>query len=90
MKSNGALLCLGREGFLVLLKSCLLHKMGYRNAVQAVEPSGAWLGYPLSFFVTVCAMNLRSNDMRNAIGALDRSREQLLAVEVDGAAAASS
>ena len=81
MKSNGVLLRLGREDFLELLKEPLLHKISYENAVQAVEQGAVWLDvrYPTEFRYDSLrgAMNVPLNDIRNAIGVLDRSRKYI-------------
>lgn len=81
MKSNGVLLRLGREDFLALLKEPLLHKINYGNAVKAVEQGAVWLDvrYPTEFRYDSLrgAMNLPLNDIRNAIGVLDRSRKYI-------------
>lgn len=81
MKSNGVLLRLGREDFLALLKEPLLHKINYGNAVQAIEQGAVWLDvrYPTEYRFDSLrgAMNVPLNDIRNAIGVLDRSRKYI-------------
>ncbi|MBI5627056.1 MAG: hypothetical protein HY935_07670 [Nitrosomonadales bacterium] len=81
MKSNGVLLRLGREDFLALLKEPLLHKIKYGDAVQAVEQGAVWLDvrYPTEYRFDSLrgAMNVPLNDIRNAMGVLDRSRKYI-------------
>lgn len=81
MKSNGVLLRLGRQDFLALLKEPLLHKISYEYAIQAVEQGAVWLDvrYPPEYRYDKLrgAMNVPLNEIRNAIGVLDRSRQYI-------------
>lgn len=81
MESNGILLRLGRRDFLALLKEPLLHKIDYQHAVKAVEQGAVWLdvGSPPEYRYDRLegAMNIPLNDIRNAIGVLDRGRKYI-------------
>lgn len=81
MKSNGILLRLGRQDFLALLQEPLLHKTSYEQAIQAVAQGAVWLDvrYPPEYRYDRLrgAMNIPLSDIRNAIGALDRSRKYI-------------
>jgi rhodanese-related sulfurtransferase len=78
MKSNGVLLRLGRQDFLSLLQEPLLHKLDYEQARQAVAQGAVWLDvrHPPEYRYDKLpgAMNVPLNDIRNAIGVLDRGK----------------
>ena len=81
MKSNGVLLRLGRQDFLALLQEPLLHKLGYEQAREAVAQGAVWLDvrHPPEYRYDKLpgAMNVPLNDIRNAIGVLDRSKKYI-------------
>ncbi|TAN85859.1 MAG: cyclic nucleotide-binding domain-containing protein [Gallionella sp.] len=81
MKSNGVLLRLGRQDFTELLREPLLHKIGYEQAVQAVAQGAVWLDvrHPPEYRYDRLrgAMNVPLNDIRNAIGVLDRGKKYI-------------
>lgn len=78
MKSNGVLLRLGRQDFLSLLQEPLLHKLSYEQAQQRVAEGAVWLDvrHPPEYRYDRLqgAMNVPLNDIRNAIGVLDRDK----------------
>lgn len=78
MKSNGVLLRLGRQDFLALLQEPLLHRLNYEQARQAVAQGAVWLDvrHPAEYRYDKLpgAMNVPLNDIRNAIGVLDRDK----------------
>lgn len=81
MASNGTLLRIGRQDFLALLKEPLLHRIDYKHAVRFVEQGAIWLdvGSPPEHRYDRLngAMNIPLNDIRNAIGVLDRNRKYI-------------
>lgn len=81
MKSNGVLLRLGRQDFLSLLQEPLLHKLRYEDAMKAVELGAVWLDvrHPPEYRYDKLAgaINVPLNDIRNAIGVLDRSKKYI-------------
>lgn len=81
MKSNGVLLRLGRQDFLELLQEPLLRKLSYEQAVEAVAQGAVWLDvrHPPEYRYDKLpgAMNVPLNDIRNAIGVLDRSKKYI-------------
>jgi len=82
MKSNGVLLRLGRQDFLALLQEPLLHKLSYEQAMQAVAQGAMWLDvrHPSEYRYDrlAGAMNVPLNDIRNAIGVLDRNKKYIV------------
>ena len=82
MKTNGVLLRLGRKDFLALMQEPLLHKLDYAQAAQAVAAGAVWLDvrHPSEYRYDRLpgAMNVPLNDIRNAIGVLDRSRKYIV------------
>jgi rhodanese-related sulfurtransferase len=78
MKSNGVLLRLGRQDFLALLREPLLHKLSFAQAKQKVAEGAIWLDvrHPPEYRYDSLpgAMNVPLNDIRNAIGVLDRDK----------------
>jgi rhodanese-related sulfurtransferase len=81
MKSNGVLLRLGRQDFLELMQEPLLHKVSYEQAMQAVAQGAVWLDvrHPPEYRYDRLrgAMNVPLNDIRNAVGVLDRSKKYI-------------
>jgi rhodanese-related sulfurtransferase len=81
MKTEGVLLRLGREDFMRLLKEPLLHKLNYEQALQAVERGAVWLDvrYPPEFRHDRMpgARNVPLNEIRDAIGVLDRGKKYI-------------
>ncbi len=82
MKSNGVLLRLGRQDFLALLQEPLLHKLSYEQAMQAIAQNAVWLDvrHPSEYRYDRLpgAMNVPLNDIRNAIGILDRNKKYIV------------
>lgn len=82
MKSNGILWRIGRQDFLNLLQEPLLHKVTYKQALQAVEQGAIWLDvrYPSEYRHDKLkgAMNVPLNDIRSAINVLDRSNKYIV------------
>lgn len=81
MRSNGVLLRLSRQDFLTLLQEPLLHKLNYQQAKQAVAQGAVWLDvrHPPEYRYDrlAGAMNVPLNDVRNAIGVLDRDKKYI-------------
>ena len=77
MKSNGVLLRLGRQDFLELMQEPLLHRIGYEQARQAVAEGAVWVDvrHPSEYRYDKLpgAMNVPLNDVRNAIGVLNKA-----------------
>ena len=81
MKSNGMLLRLERQDFLALMQEPLLHKLSYKQAMQAVAQGAVWLDvrHPPEYRYDKLpdAMNVPLNDIRNAIGVLDHDKKYI-------------
>lgn len=81
MRSNGVLLRLSRQDFLALLQEPLLRKASYEQALQAVAQGAVWLDvrHPPEYRYDRLpgAMNVPLNDVRNAIGVLDRDKKYI-------------
>lgn len=81
MRSNGVLLRLSRNDFMALLKEPLLHKVDYEQAKQEVAGGAIWLDvrHPPEYRYDRLpgAMNVPLNDVRNAIGVLDKSKKYI-------------
>ncbi len=81
MKSNGVLLRLGRADFMALLREPLLHKLNFADARQKVAEGAVWLDvrHPPEYRYDRLpgAMNVPLNDIRDAVGALDRSKQYI-------------
>jgi len=81
MKSDGVLLRLGREDFQALLTEPLLRKSSYERAIQAVNQGAIWLDvrYPPEYRNDRLrgSMNVPLNEIRDAIGVLDRSKKYI-------------
>lgn len=82
MESNGILLRIGRDDFLKLLQEPLLHKLNFEQALHAVEQGALWLDvrHPSEYRHDRLqgAMNVPLNDIRNAIGVLDRGNKYIV------------
>jgi rhodanese-related sulfurtransferase len=76
MKSNGVLLRLKKEDFLELMQEPLLHKVSYQEAKRKVTEGAMWLDvrHPpeYRFDKLPGAINVPLNDIRNAVGALNK------------------
>ena len=81
MKSNGMLLRLERKDFLALMQEPLLRKLSYEQAMQAVAQGAVWLDvrHPPEYRYDKLrgAMNVPLNEIRNAIGVLNRSKKYI-------------
>lgn len=81
MKTNGVLLRLGRQDFLALLQEPLLRKVSYAQAQQAVSAGAVWLDvrHPPEYRYDRLpgAVSVPLNDIRNAIGVLDKSKSYI-------------
>jgi rhodanese-related sulfurtransferase len=81
MKTNGVLLRLKMEDFLELVRAPLLHRLSYEEAKQKVAEGAVWLDvrHPPEYRYDKLpgAINVPLNDIRNAIGALSKSRKYI-------------
>lgn len=81
MKTNGVLLRLGRQDFMKLMQEPLLHRIGYDDACRAVAGGAVWIDvrHPSEYRYDKLpgAMNVPLNDVRNAIGVLDRGKKYI-------------
>jgi rhodanese-related sulfurtransferase len=81
MQSNGVLLRLGRQDFLDLLQEPLLHKVGYAQARQSVAEGAVWLDvrHPPEYRYDRLpgAVSVPLNDIRSAIGVLDKDKKYI-------------
>lgn len=81
MKSNGVLLRLRQEDFLELMREPLLHRVSYQEAKQKVAEGALWLDvrHPPEYRYDKLpgAINVPLNDIRNAIGALDKDQQYI-------------
>ncbi len=81
MKTNGVLLRLGRQDFLALLQEPLLRKVDYEHAQQAVTAGAVWLDvrHPPEYRYDRLpgAVSVPLNDIRNAIGVLDKKKKYI-------------
>jgi rhodanese-related sulfurtransferase len=77
MKSNGVLLRLKKQDFLKLMQEPLLHRISYQEAKQKVAQGAVWLDvrHPPEYRYDKLpgAINVPLNDIRNAIGALNKA-----------------
>lgn len=77
MKSNGVLLRLKKQDFLELMQEPLLHRISYQEAKQKVAGGAVWLDvrHPPEYRYDKLpgAINVPLNDIRNAIGALNKA-----------------
>lgn len=76
MKSNGVLLRLKKQDFLELMKEPLLHRIGFEQARAKVAQGAIWLDvrHPPEYRYDKLAgaINVPLNDIRNAIGVLNK------------------
>lgn len=76
MKSSGVLLRLKRQDFFKLMQEPLLHRIGIDEAMQKAAQGAIWIDvrHPSEYRYDKIpgAMNIPLNDIRSAIGALDR------------------
>lgn len=79
MKSDGVLLRLGKKDFTELLQEPLLSRLNSEQAKQKVAEGALWLDvrYPPEYQYDRLpgAINIPLNEIRSAIGALDKNRE---------------
>ena len=79
MKNAGVLLRLGKSDFIELLREPLLKRLSWVDACRQVASGAVWLDvrYPSEYQNERLpgAMNVPLNEIRNAIGVLDRDRE---------------
>jgi len=77
MKSNGVLLRLKKQDFLELMKEPLLHRISFAEAKQKVTQGAIWLDvrHPPEYRYDKLAgaINVPLNDIRNAIGVLNKA-----------------
>lgn len=77
MKGNGVLLRLKKQDFLELMQEPLLHRINFQEAKKRVEQGAVWLDvrHPpeYRFDKLAGAINIPLNDVRNAIGVLNKS-----------------
>ena len=77
MKTNGMLLRVKRQDFLELMQEPLLRSLGYEDALKKVAQGAIWIDvrHPSEYRYDKLpgAINVPLNDVRNAIGALNKS-----------------
>lgn len=77
MKSNGVLLRLKKQDFLELMKEPLLHRISFEEAKKKVAQGAVWLDvrHPPEYRYDKLAgaINVPLNDIRNAIGVLNKA-----------------
>ncbi len=77
MKSGGVLLRLKRQDFFELMQEPLLHRLDYESAKQKVGQGAIWVDarHPSEYRFDKIpgAINIPLNDVRSAIGALDKN-----------------
>jgi rhodanese-related sulfurtransferase len=77
MKSNGVLLRLKKQDFMELMQEPLLHRISYQDAKQKVAQGAVWLDvrHPPEYRHDKLpgAINVPLNDIRNAIGVLNKA-----------------
>lgn len=82
MKSAGVLLRLGKPDFIELLREPLLKQLSWAEAEREVAAGAIWLDvrYPSEYQNDRLpgAINVPLNEIRNAIGVLDRDREYVV------------
>lgn len=81
MQTNGVLLRLGRQDFLALLQEPLLHKVSYQQAQKSVAEGAIWLDvrHPPEYRYDRLpgAVSVPLNDIRSAIGVLDKDKKYI-------------
>jgi rhodanese-related sulfurtransferase len=82
MRTNGVLLRLGKQDFIELLREPLLKRVAYEDAEQRVSKGAIWLDvrFPAEYQYDRLpgAINIPLNEIRNAIGPLDTSKEYIV------------
>ena len=77
MKSNGVLLRLKKEDFLELMQEPLLHRISFKDAREKVAQGAVWVDvrHPPEYRYDKLpgAINVPLNDIRNAIGVLNKA-----------------
>ncbi len=77
MQTNGMLLRVKRQDFLELMQEPLLHRLNYGDAIKKVAQGAIWIDtrHPSEYRYDKLpgAINVPLNDIRNAIGALNKS-----------------
>jgi len=77
MKSNGVLLRIKKQDFLELMKEPLLHRISFAEAKEKVKQGAVWLDvrHPPEYRYDKLpgAINVPLNDIRNAIGVLNKA-----------------
>lgn len=77
MKSNGVLLRLKKQDFLELMREPLLHRISFAEAKEKVKQGAIWLDvrHPPEYRYDKLpgAINVPLNDIRNAIGVLNKA-----------------
>ena len=77
MKSNGVLLRLKKQDFMELMQEPLLHRISFQDAKQKVAKGAIWLDvrHPPEYRYDKLpgAINVPLNDIRNAIGVLNKT-----------------
>ncbi len=77
MKSNGVLLRLKKQDFMELMQEPLLHRISFQDAKQKVAQGAVWLDvrHPPEYRHDKLpgAINVPLNDIRNAIGVLNKA-----------------
>lgn len=81
MKTNGVLLQLDKKDFLELLNEPLLSKLSVEAARNKVKAGAMWIDvrYPSEYQYNKLpgALNVPLNEIRNAVGALDKNKEYI-------------
>jgi rhodanese-related sulfurtransferase len=81
MKTDGMLLRLDKKDFLELLNEPLLNKLSVEQAQRKVKDGAQWLDvrYPSEYQYNKLpgALNVPLNEIRNAIGVLDKNKEYI-------------
>lgn len=82
MTSNGVLLRLKKQDFLELMQEPLLHKIGYRDAQRKAAEGAIWLDvrHPPEYRYDKLpgAINVPLNDIRNAVGVLNKNTRYIV------------
>ncbi|GAB1231606.1 cyclic nucleotide-binding domain-containing protein [Ferrigenium sp. UT5] len=77
MRSNGVLLRMKKQDFLELMKEPLLHRISFAEAKEKVKQGAVWLDvrHPPEYRYDKLpgAINVPLNDIRNAVGVLNRA-----------------
>lgn len=94
MQSNGVLLRLKKQDFLELMQEPLLRKISYENALKEVERGAVWLDvrHPPEYRYDKLpnAINVPLNDVRHAVGALNKETHYIVYCQSGRRSAAAS